>query len=91
MSKLGQTVAGLIIPSLLLIGADLSKAGGVVGDLASGDAVTGAIGVRATAVTAAVFCAAGLALFLLYDEKKVLKTLASRERLSAAEKAKAGL
>lgn len=91
MSKLGQTVAGLIIPSLLLLGADLSKAGGVVGDLAAGDAVTGAIGVRATAVTAAVFCAAGLALFLLYDEKKVLRTLASRESLSAAEKAKAGL
>lgn len=92
MSKLGQTVAGLIIPSLLLIGADLSSAGEVVvADLSSGGALTGTIGVRATAIVAAVFCAIGLALFLLYDEKGILAALAKKETLSKAEKAKAGL
>jgi Na+/melibiose symporter-like transporter len=92
MSKLGQTVAGLIIPSLLLIGADLSATGEVVvADLSSGGALTGTMGVRATAIVAAVFCAIGLVLFLLYDEKGILATLAKKEALSREERVKAGL
>jgi len=85
MSKLGQTVAGLVIPSLLLIGADLKAASGVVvADLAGGGAVTGQLGVRLTAVVAAVFCVMGLILFLTYNEKQVLASLAKKEKLSAA-------
>ena len=82
MSKLGQTVAGLVVPSLLILGADVKAAGDVVvADLASGGAVTGTFGVRMTAVTAAVFCAVGLALFLAYDEKRVMKSLARKESI----------
>ncbi len=92
MSKLGQTVAGLVIPSLLLIGADLSSVRDVVvTDLSAGGAVTGAMGVRATAIVAAVFCAIGLVLFLMYNEKGVLATLGTKETLSREEKAEAGL
>lgn len=87
MSKLGQTVAGLIIPSLLLIGADTKAMGDVVvADLSSGGALTGALGVRLTAVVAAVFCAIGLALFLLYDEKRVLSSLAKREPITETKR-----
>ncbi len=83
MSKLGQTVAGLLIPSLLLIGASAKTTTDiVVADVASGGALTGAFGVRLTAVIAAIFCAIGLALFLLYDEKAVMKSLAKKEKLS---------
>ena len=87
MSKLGQTLAGLVIPSLLLIGADLSKVGSdvIVSDVASGGAITGSLGVRITAVVAAVFCAIGLLVFLLYDEKKTLSVLAKKEKLSSDE------
>ena len=87
MSKLGQTVAGLVIPSLLLIGADTRAAGDlVVADLSSGGALTGTLGVRLTAVVAAVFCAIGMVLFLMYDEKRVLATLATREPVQAAKR-----
>jgi Na+/melibiose symporter-like transporter len=82
MSKLGQTVAGLVVPSLLILGADLRSTGTViVADVASGGAVTGTLGVRLTAVVAAVFCAIGLALFLLYDEKRVMAILAKKENI----------
>jgi len=82
MSKLGQTVAGLVVPSLLILGADLRATGDViVADVASGGAVTGTLGVRLTAVVAAVFCAIGLALFLLYDEKRVMASLAKKEAM----------
>jgi Na+/melibiose symporter-like transporter len=82
MSKLGQTIAGLVVPSLLILGADIRATGDVVvADVASGGAVTGTFGVRMTAVTAAVFCAVGLALFLSYDEKRVMKSLAKKESI----------
>lgn len=77
MSKLGQTVAGFLIPSILLIGAGSSgvKAIAQAGELATESA--GALGVRITAIVAAVFCLAGLALFLRYDEGAVLAPLQS--------------
>ncbi len=86
MSKLGQTVAGLIVPSLLILGADIGSSKGgtiadvVVADVASGGAVTGALGVRLTAVVAAIFCVIGLVLFLSYDEKRVMTSLSKKER-----------
>ncbi|MBN2874703.1 MAG: hypothetical protein JXM71_06370, partial [Spirochaetales bacterium] len=87
MSKLGQTLAGLIVPSLLLLGADIKSSANavvadvVVADIASGGAITGTFGVRATAAVAAIFCALGFALFIMYDEKKVLSILASKENV----------
>jgi Na+/melibiose symporter-like transporter len=79
MSKVGQTIAGFLIPSLLIIGADISKA---TTSASTEVAVTGEIGVRVTAIVAAVFCLLGLLLFLLYNEKQVMSTLAKKEKLS---------
>lgn len=56
--KLGQSVAFLVIPTVAAIGA---QQGALVGET----------GVRLTAVIAAVFCAVGLAVFALYNEKRV--------------------
>jgi Na+/melibiose symporter-like transporter len=69
MSKVGQMLGALIFPSLLLLGKTPQND----------------IGVRITGVVAFGFCAAGLLLFLKYDEKEVLKTLATKEKLSAKE------
>ena len=77
MSKMGQTVAGFLIPSLLLIGAATDQLKVGTGELATESA--GAMGVRVTAVVAAVFCLIGFALFLLYNEKGILATLAKRK------------
>jgi Na+/melibiose symporter-like transporter len=59
MSKLGQSLAGIIFPSVLLLGKTVSNP----------------IGIRLTAVIAFVFAVASLILFTYYDEKKVLATL----------------
>lgn len=70
MSKMGQTVAGLLVPSLILLGA-----------------VPGGndIGVRLIGIVSMVFCLIGFILFIKYDEKGVLKVLATKENLSEAE------
>ncbi len=76
MSKLGQTVAGFLIPSLLIVGTaggNLAGSANAAGEIATEAA--GALGVRATALVAAVFCVIGLLLFLRYDERSILKTL----------------
>lgn len=69
MSKVGQMLGALIFPSMLLLGKSPDND----------------IGVRLTGVVAFAFCAAGLALFLKYNEKDVLKTLATKETLSEEE------
>lgn len=65
MSKMGQFVGALLLPSIVMIGAD-EAAGQVVG----------ASGVRLTTFLALGFCVIGLALLLAYDEKKVMASLA---------------
>jgi glycoside/pentoside/hexuronide:cation symporter, GPH family len=56
MSKMGQMIAGLIFPSLLLLGSS-------VGDDR---------GIRLTGLAAILFLAVGFACFLLYNEREVL-------------------
>jgi Na+/melibiose symporter-like transporter len=63
MQKMGASVAALVLPSLIKIGAPENT-------------LTGVLGVRLAAVFALVFCVVGLVLLLLYDEKKVNATLA---------------
>lgn len=69
MSKMGQSVGAIILPSVVMVGAHR----------ASGE-IVGAQGVRLTTVLALAFCIAGFVLLLLYDEKKVQKTLAKRHQ-----------
>jgi len=65
MSKMGQMIAALMFPSLILLGKTPEND----------------IGVRLTCVVAFIFCIAGLILFLKYDEKKVLEILATKEKV----------
>ncbi len=42
-------------------------------------------GIRMSAIVSVLICLAGLGVFFLYDEKAVLRSLAKKEKLSAAE------
>ncbi|MDP3180013.1 MAG: MFS transporter, partial [Spirochaetaceae bacterium] len=68
--KMGIALANLLFPSLLLLGKSAERP----------------TGLRASAIAALGFCALGLALFLRYDERRVLKVLSSKEELSAQER-----
>lgn len=57
MSKIGQMISMLLLSSLLLSGGDVSNE----------------MNIRLTSITAAVFCAIGLVLLLMYNEKKILE------------------
>ncbi|MFA9396736.1 MAG: MFS transporter [Clostridiaceae bacterium] len=57
MSKMGQMISMLVLSSLLLIERNGSNA----------------IGIRLTALSAAIFCSIGLILLLFYNEDKILK------------------
>lgn len=63
MSKMGQSLAGIIFPSLLLLGRSVDN------DL----------GVRLTALSAVAFLVVGLLLLLGYNEHEINATLASKE------------
>jgi Na+/melibiose symporter-like transporter len=69
MSKVGQMLGALILPSLLLLGKTVEND----------------IGIRLTGAAALVFLILGLVFFLKYDEVSILKTLASKEKLSEQE------
>lgn len=64
MSKMGQSVGAIIMPSLIMIGAS-----------GQGDEVVGSAGVRISTFFALGFCLAGLILLLAYNEKKVMAVL----------------
>ena len=64
MSKMGQFIGALLLPSIVLIGANQ----------AAGEKV-GAWGVRMTTFCAFGFCVIGLLLLLAYSEKKVMASL----------------
>jgi Na+/melibiose symporter-like transporter len=68
-SNLGVSVANMLFPSLLLLGMSVEHP----------------IGIRMSAVVSIVICAAGLLVFLLYDEGAVLRSLAKKEKLSKEE------
>ncbi len=59
MSKLGQSIAGIIFPSILLLGKT----------------AVNPIGIRLTAIIALIFVVISLMLFTKYDEEKVLRSL----------------
>lgn len=61
MSKMGQSAAGILFPSLLLLGRSTEND----------------IGIRLTALAAVGFLIGGLILLLLYNEKEINETLAS--------------
>jgi GPH family glycoside/pentoside/hexuronide:cation symporter len=63
MSKIGQMISMLLLSGLLLSGGDVSNE----------------MSIRLTAVTAAVFCAIGLVLLLMYNEKKILEGITNVE------------
>ncbi|MGO8693773.1 MAG: MFS transporter [Rectinemataceae bacterium] len=68
-SNLGVSVANILFPSLLLLGMTVDHP----------------FGIRMSAIVSVLICLAGLGVFFLYDEKAVLRSLAKKEKLSAAE------
>lgn len=67
MSKMGQMIAALLFPSLILLGMTPQND----------------FGVRLTCIIAFLFCIGGLILFLKYDEKHVMAILATKEKLNS--------
>jgi Na+/melibiose symporter-like transporter len=65
MSKMGQMIAALVFPSLILLGKTPEND----------------IGVRLTCIAACFFCITGLLLFMKYDEKKIISILAKKEKV----------
>jgi len=68
-TNLGVSAVNIIFPSLLLLGMSVDHP----------------VGIRLSAVVAIVVCIAGLLVFLMYDEKAVLRSLAKKQRLSTKE------
>lgn len=66
MSKMGQSLAGIIIPSLLIFGRSTEND----------------FGVRLTALTAVIFLIFGLILLLMYKEKDINKVLNHQKKIS---------
>lgn len=69
IQKMGISIANLIFPSFLLLGKSVEND----------------TGVRVSAIAALLFCLLGVAVFLRYDEKKVLSILATKEELTEEE------
>ena len=69
--KFGQSIAMLAFTSLAIIGVENM-------DLTSNDITPSANGLRIVAIVAIAFCLAGAAILMLYNEKKIMKTLVSR-------------
>jgi len=68
-TNLGVSAANILFPSFLLLGMTVAHP----------------LGIRLSAVASAVICVAGFAVFRLYDERAVLRSLAKKERLSNGE------
>jgi glycoside/pentoside/hexuronide:cation symporter, GPH family len=64
-TNLGISVANIVFPSLLTLGMTAQHP----------------IGIRMTAIVSGFVCVAGMAVFLVYNEKAVLASLAKREKL----------
>jgi Na+/melibiose symporter-like transporter len=68
-TNLGISIANILFPSLLTLGMSVQHP----------------LGIRMSAVVSVFICLAGMAVFFLYNERDVLKSLAKKEKLSAAE------
>jgi GPH family glycoside/pentoside/hexuronide:cation symporter len=64
-TNVGISIANIIFPSLLTLGMTAQDP----------------MGIRMTAVVSFFICAAGMAVFLLYNEETVMKSLAKKEKL----------
>jgi len=78
MSKMGQTIAGFIIPSLLILGSSKDQLQEGTGELSFDSASE--FGVRITALVAAAACVVGLILLIFYNEKQILRILPSEKK-----------
>jgi glycoside/pentoside/hexuronide:cation symporter, GPH family len=65
-SNLGVSIANILFPSLLTLGMSVQHP----------------LGIRLSAVVSVFICLAGMAVFLLYNERDVLRSLAKKEKLS---------
>ena len=66
MSKMGQSVAGIMFPSLLLMGRSVEND----------------MGIRMTALASVVFLLVGLMFLLVYNEEEINSTLSSNENVA---------
>jgi Na+/melibiose symporter-like transporter len=85
MSKLGQSLTLFLFPLVSTIG--IGAAAAVRSTVGDSPATVG--GVRLTAIVAAIGLAIGLVLFLVYNEKQILATIASRGK-AAGDRAAGG-
>jgi glycoside/pentoside/hexuronide:cation symporter, GPH family len=69
-SNLGISIANIVFPSLLTLGMSVEHP----------------FGIRMSAIVSVAVCIAGLLVFLLYDERAVLRSLAKKETLSDSER-----
>ena len=95
MQKLGQSLSVFIFPIIITlnIGAAQRNSEAIEAGTVGMGGVDGAptvMGVRLTALLAGIGLIVGLLLFLMYNEKHVLKVIAKREKLSPEEKDKLG-
>ncbi len=77
--KLGQSIAMLAFTSLAILGATQ--------DLKSNDITPSVTGLTIVAFVAVAFCVLGAVILGLYNEKKVMSTIASKEQKAAEEPA----
>ena len=75
--KFGQSVAMLAFTSLAIIGTTQN--------LNSNDITASVLGLRIVAFVAVAFCVAGALILMLYNEKKVMSTIADKEKTAEAE------
>jgi len=75
--KFGQSVAMLAFTSLAIIGTTQN--------LNSNDITASVLGLRIVAIVAIAFCVAGALILMLYNEKKVMQTIAGKEKAAEAE------
>jgi GPH family glycoside/pentoside/hexuronide:cation symporter len=68
-SNLGISTANILFPSFLLLGMSVRNPSGI----------------RLSAIVSVLICVAAFGVFLLYDEKAVLRSLAKKEKLSEKE------
>ena len=68
-TNLGMSIANILFPWMLTLGMSVEHP----------------FGIRMSAIVSVAVCVAGLLVFLLYDEKAVLRSLAKKEKLSARE------
>lgn len=73
ITKIGQSIALMIVPSVLTIGA-------------TGTEPVGILGIKLTAIIAAVFCAISILFFMIYNDKLVINFIHKHEFIEMEER-----